>query len=193
MSTVHTGKMTADQFWQWCQRPEQDDRPAELVRGVVVELPFGSEQHGVVCSWVSYLLGKNVYQRGGAVVINGSGLVIQEDPGTVRSVDIMVFSEMARDQMEASPCRRVPQLIVEVVAPTDDPPGLDDRVGDYLGRGVPLVWLVNLSTRTVRVYRPGEMPNDVDESDTLIGDGVLPDLRLPVAELFRLPSAPTPT
>lgn len=188
MATVHTGKMTAEEFWDWCQRPENADRRVELDRGEIVDLPLTGMQHGVVCSWVAYLLGEHVLQHGGQIAINNTGLVIQEDPGTVRGPDLILFGEsLPWEQLRPEHSRRLPQLVVEVLSPSDKTTYVIRCVADYLRRGIPLVWLVDPSDRTVSVHRPGELPVTLDQGDELTGDGVLVDFRLPVAKLFKLP------
>lgn len=187
MATVHTGKMTADQFWDWCQRPENVDRRVELDRGEVVEMPPPGEVHGVLCWWIGFLLGGYVQRHGGLIANNDTGLVVQEDPATVRGVDVMLFSEVSlRQPLQPGHSRRLPQLVVEVVSPSDKPNRLNRRIGDYLRRGVQLVWIIDPADRTVGVHRPGELPAILDEGDDLTGDGVLPDLRLSVAEVFKV-------
>jgi Uma2 family endonuclease len=81
---------------------------------------------------------------------------------------------------------------VEVISPSDRIGKTALRIGQYLARGVALVWLVDPEDRTVTVYRPNELPRVLDEQDDLNGNGVLPDFSLKVAELFRLPGSPPP-
>lgn len=194
MATVHTGKMTADEFWHWCLRPENAGRRVELDRGEIVEMPPPGELHGVLCSWLASLLWGYVHQHGGLIATNDTGLVVQEEPATVRGVDIILFDEStSRPPLEPGHSRRLPQLVVEVLSPSDRPSRVIRRVADYLRRGIPLVWLVDPSDRTVSVHRPGELPTTFDESDELTGDGLLPDLRVAVATVFKVLDRGTPS
>src|SRR5437588_806747 len=56
-------------------------------------------------------------------------------------------------------------------------------------RGIPMVWVVDDEVRTVTVYRPGQEPLTLDDSDELLGGDVLPDFRCRIADLFTLPGA----
>jgi Uma2 family endonuclease len=85
--------------------------------------------------------------------------------------------------------RQIPQLVIEVLSPTDKPNKINQRIGDYLRRGIPLVWIVDPDDRTVGVHRKGELPRTLDDADVLTGEEVLPDLKIPVADLFKLPGA----
>jgi Uma2 family endonuclease len=54
-----------------------------------------------------------------------------------------------------------------------------------------LLWLVDPEDRSVMVYRPGQLPRAVDETEELTGEDVLPDLRCRVADFFYLPGEET--
>src|SRR5258708_12061163 len=84
MSTVTApAKMTAEEFAEWVERPENADRWFELVRGEVIELGVPIKIHGRVCINVGYLLEGYVRQRGfGYVTSNASLLLLQPDPAT---------------------------------------------------------------------------------------------------------------
>jgi Uma2 family endonuclease len=60
----------------------------------------------------------------------------------------------------------------------------------YLRRGIPIAWLVDPEEKNVTVYHPGQEVQVLEVSEELIGDTVLPDLRIPVASLFTLPTPP---
>jgi Uma2 family endonuclease len=189
MTTVGTRLMTADEFWEWADRPENEGRRLELESGKVIEMPSPGELHGLLCGWITHLLWAYLLRRGaGGVCSNDTGLLVAQGPDTVRGPDVMLFLE-SRPLEQLSPrfSTRVPQLVVEVLSPTDQTNKVNRRVSQYLRRGVPLVWLVDPETRTVAVYRPAQIHQVLDETEELTGDEVLPDLRYRVAELFTLP------
>jgi Uma2 family endonuclease len=52
-----------------------------------------------------------------------------------------------------------PDLVVEVVSPNDTAYELEDKLADYQKVGVPLIWVINPNSRTVRVHRSdGSVP-----------------------------------
>src|SRR4051812_34131085 len=64
MSTAEsTGLMTAEEFYDFCHRPENRDRRFELERGEVVEMSRPGEQHGYVCGNFTRILGNYTFQR----------------------------------------------------------------------------------------------------------------------------------
>jgi Uma2 family endonuclease len=195
MSTVQTKALTAEEFWEWCRRPENFGKRVELEHGEIVEMPPPGEIHGSVCWWIGVLLGLFVLRRGrGRATSNDTGFVVEEGPDTVRGPDILFFDESRPlDSLNWKHTRQVPTLVIEVVSPNDKPNKINKRIGEYLRRGVSLVWIVDPDDKTVGVHRKGEFTQTHDEGDELIGYDILPDLKFKVAELFTLPgTAPTP-
>jgi Uma2 family endonuclease len=192
MAIVETRLMSAEEFYEWANRPENQDTLYELDEGKVVEVPPAGETHGVICFIIAYLLGKYVFQRGrGYVCTNDTGLLIKRKPGTVRGPDIMLFDEnIPLHKLSRKWARRIPKLIVEVLSPSDQMAKVNRRISQYLKRGVPLVWLVHPDARSVTVYRPGKDFRVLQETDELTGEDVLPKLRIRVADLFALPGQP---
>jgi Uma2 family endonuclease len=189
MATVETKLMTADEFYDWASRPENQGKTFELDEGRVVDVPPASELHGVICGLIATLLNKYLFQRGkGYMCSNDTGLLIKKKPGTVRGPDIMLFDESrSLGKLSRKFADRIPKLLVEVLSPSDQVAKVNRRISQFLKRGVPLVWLVDPETRTVTVYRPGEDLRVVQEDEELTGEDVLPKLRYRVAELFALP------
>ena len=74
----------------------------------------------------------------------------------------------------------IPDLIAEIISPSDTEKRINRRVTQYLDRGVPLVWLIDPSKVVVTVCRPKEFPKVLDETDELTGNGILPDFWQPI-------------
>lgn len=190
-TTAKTG-MTAEEFYDWANRPENDGRRLELDEGEVVEMPSPGEAHALVCWLVIKVMTEYVVRRGaGHLLTNDCGLVVRRKPDTVRGPDVMVSLDNLRlDQARRGHSERVPALIIEVVSPSDREKDINRRVRQYLDGGVPLVWVVYPQTRLVNVCRPNEFPKTLDETDELTGNGVLPDFSCSVRDLFGLPGEP---
>ena len=94
-------------------------------------------------------------------------------------------------------CEKVPTAIVEVLSPSDTMRQTTIRVGQYLKRGVKLIWVLDQQDRIVYIHRPEEFGKVLDETEELTGNGVLPDFSCPVRDLFTLPgqklAAPRPS
>ena len=193
MTITSATRMTADQFWDWCLLPENENRRYELNRGRVVEVPSPGCLHGVVCGWVAHLLWGYVLSQGkGRVTTNDTGLLVTRSPDTLRGPDIMLFEQAhSIEQLNPRYSDEVPRLVVEVRSPHDNFSRLMERISQYLAHKVPLVWLVDPLERAITVFRDQEFHRVLDESDLLTGNGVLPDLSIPIAQIFQLPGTST--
>jgi len=189
MATVATRPMTADEFWDWATRPENQDKHFELEDGRVVEVPPPGELHGVICAWIASLLWGYVRQRKrGYVCSNDTGLLVRRDPDTVSGPDILLFDESRPlEQMSHRYTDRLPLLIVEVLSPNDRIGRVTRRITRFLRRGVPMVWLVDPDARDVTVYRPDQDPVLFEgDAELLVGD-VLAGFQGRLTDLFTLP------
>lgn len=85
----------------------------------------------------------------------------------------------------------VPDLVVEVVSPSDKIEDLEEKLIEYFEAGVTTVWVVYPRSKTVHVYDSLDQVRAVREPHDLDGGTVLPGFKLPVATLFATKFAPT--
>lgn len=189
MATVAAKLLSPEEFFRWANLPKNQDKFFELDEGRIVEMPPPSEYHGILCAYIAHLLWQYVIRRGkGSVASNDTGLLVKRKPGTVRGPDIMLFDETRPlKKLSRRYSERIPKLIVEVLSPSDQMTKTMRRIGQFLRRGVPLIWLVDAEECAVTLFRPGQDPLVLREDEELTGEDVLPDLRIRVADLFALP------
>jgi Uma2 family endonuclease len=77
-----------------------------------------------------------------------------------------------------------PDLAVEVVSPNDSSDQLEEKLADYEKVGIPLIWVVSLTSRTVMVYRADGSVSRLREDDELSGEDVVPGFRCPIREIL---------
>jgi Uma2 family endonuclease len=77
-----------------------------------------------------------------------------------------------------------PDLVVEVLSPSNTPAEMARKRGEYFRSGVRLLWEIDPRTRTVRVYTSETAVGELSAADTLDGGAVLPGFTLPLAQLF---------
>jgi Uma2 family endonuclease len=123
----------------------------------------------------------------GDVVGGEAGVRLHRDPETTVGVDVAYVSPdvLARQTGETTLIEGIPLLVVEILSPSDTLEDTTEKTTAYLNAGVPLVWVINPYDRTVTVYRPGALPEMVNEAAELSGDPHLPGLRFPVRRLFE--------
>ncbi|MCS7016431.1 MAG: Uma2 family endonuclease [Gemmatales bacterium] len=164
------------------------DRRYELVDGELVEKPMSAVAGAVNAKLAACI------QR--YAETNDLGLVFSTDtgyccfpnkPNQVRKPDI---SFIRRERItpalwEPGHLRIRPDLVVEVVSPTDEVAEVDKRIRDYQEAGVPLIWVVHPESRQVDVHRLGERGEILGEGEELRGEPVLPGFRVAVREIFQ--------
>jgi len=184
LTAIETKLMTADEFFDWANLPENEDRLFELEDGKVIEMPRPVDIHGVLCAWVTYLLCAYVDKVGkGLVMSNDTGLLVRKKPDTLRGPDVMFFREAL--QLTKRYVIEIPDLVVEVMSPSDRPGRTNKRMQQYIKRGIPLIWQVDPDDRLITVYRGEELSKTFDETDMLTGNGILPGFKCPVSNIFK--------
>lgn len=159
----------------------------ELVRGVLHETMAAGHRHGQIV--VNLATELNLFARAkrlGTVVASDSGVWLEREPDTVREPDVAYTSadKIPLDAEIDGYAEAVPDLVVEIVSPSDSRRWARDRAQMWLGHGAPLVWIVHTDTRTIDVYRPDSATSTLHEDDSLNGQDVLPGFTCSVSSTF---------
>jgi|SRR5579883_773625 len=115
-----------------------------------------------------------------------------DDPDRVRRADTAfhALGRLTPDRATAEGyCTIVPDLVVEVVSQNDLADEVTRKRVEWLAAGARLVWVVFPLQQEVNAFRADGTVALFRRGDTLTGDPVLPDFRVPVADLFLLPAA----
>lgn len=130
--------LTAEQF---AGRPDPG-HPEELVRGRIVPTPMPKPRHGHLCNRAGRLLGNYCEEHHlGWVFNNDTGVVTERGPDTVRGADVAFYS-YARLPEGDLPDRYpdvAPDLVIEVLSPSDRWPKVLAKVAEYLDAGTAIV------------------------------------------------------
>jgi len=77
-----------------------------------------------------------------------------------------------------------PNLVVEVISPTDKGDDVVEKVAEYFRAGVECVWVVFVSQEQIYVYESPTQVRILARADTLYGEPTVPHFRLPLTALF---------
>jgi Uma2 family endonuclease len=185
MSAITQARLlTAEEFAE-LPNPE-DGSQQELVKGVVITMPPPSFYHGHVRLKIGRKIGDFVEARQlGVATSNDSGVILERDPDTVRGPDVAYWS---RERLPEPPRKGwpnvAPDLVVEVLSPSDVFTSVQRKVQQYLRAGTRVVWILVPEDRSVAVCRSGQDQKILSNGETLSGEDVLPGFSCPVAELF---------
>src|SRR5437764_1253021 len=126
-------RMSAERFYQWANRPENSGRYLELEAGEVVEMPSPIREHAYYCWLVIRMLTEYLTKRGsGHLLTNDCGIIVERNPDTVRGADVILFLRSpAESDFKNKYVEDVPDLIAEVISPSDTEKRVNRRVSQY--------------------------------------------------------------
>lgn len=176
-----TRLMTAEEFAQ-----RDPDTREELVRGRVVPLVAPKPLHGVIAAKITARLVSFVEAHDLGYVLAESGYILERGPDTVRSPDVafLSFTRLPGRTLPEHWPELAPDLVVEVISPSERPRYVREKVGHWFGAGARRVWLLYPRSRSVYVLRSPADVQILGPDDTLSGDDVLPGFSCPVAALL---------
>jgi Uma2 family endonuclease len=163
-----------------------DIGPCELVDGRIVRMSPAGVRHGMI----EFLLGSQLTvfvlaRRLGWVFGGETGIYTRRNPDRVRGADIAFLSRARCPEKPAPGFLEIsPDLIVEVMSPSDAWEDVRQKIEEYFAIGVHRVWVVEPENHAVLVFRSPTEMRRLGEGDTLLGEGALDGLSISVAEIF---------
>lgn len=167
----------------------------ELVEGRLVRMPGSGYRASAIAADLVGALREWVKPRrlGGITGQDGTYNLTQPgDEGETGLVPDVAFVRADRLPPQGSPeyakaLHLAPDLVAEVVSPSQHHPEMDAKARLYLSAGVRLVWIVWPKSQQVDVWRPVNTSKPaitLSLHDVLDGLDVLPGFTYPVADLF---------
>ena len=160
----------------------------ELIRGVLQETMPAGLKHGEIAAALMALFWIHVRPaRLGRVFGSDTGVLLERNPDTVREPDVayVAAASLPLDADISGYCPVVPDLVVEIVSPTDDEREVANKAAMWLHYGARMVLVINPESRTIQVRRPGAPAVTLTIHDTLDGGDVLPGFTCPVRDILE--------
>jgi Uma2 family endonuclease len=151
------------------------DPDREYVDGQIVERNLGGQTHSVIQRELIIYLGTRSKKLGIAVFPEQR---IQVRPNRFRVPDVTVLvAPPPKEQIFTSP----PHLCIEILSPDDRMEDMQQRIDDYLGFGVPYVWIISpRNKKAFVVTRTGMVESTSGRLETKN-----PDISVPLSALFE--------
>jgi len=146
--------------------------------------PFSS--HGYYCTNIATALHNYVQTLDiGRVVSNDNGVVTERGPDTVRGPDVAFYS-YTRVPKGPLPTGYwpTPELVFEVLSPSDRTSKIMTKVGEYLEAGVLAVCVLDPEKRVLAVYPHDGLGRRYEVADILTLPEVFPDFQIQVCKLI---------
>ncbi len=164
-----------------------DENHYELIRGELMMMGPAGPRHGKFASRLDRAIGNHVEAHDlGEVYTAEPGFQLEADPLTIRAPDV-AFVQRSRIP-EGEPAGfwpLAPDLVVEIISPSETARDIHEKLDDYLRAGTCLIWLVYPDNNTVMEYRAPEQARVLTINENLEGEDVLPGFRYPLKQLFR--------
>ena len=157
----------------------------ELIRGEIITTAPPGGMHGVTCLKAGRRIGDFVERNDlGTVTSNDTGFITERGPDSVRGPDISFWSKKRLPTVPVGYIETAPDLLVEVLSPSNTSKQIRAKLKEYFATGVRLVWVVAPEDRTLTIYR---IPNEgrvLHESALVSGEDVLPEFTCRVSDLL---------
>ncbi len=139
-------------YEEWLRMPSPQCGIEEVVDGEISIMPPPPITHARIIHRLSFLLARQIDENLFTLLESAFGVVIQKDPLTCRQPDLALCrneSMVIKDGLLHSP----PDLIVEVLSPSETRHRKEEKLRDYASIGVPEVWLLSPDFEAVEVRR----------------------------------------
>lgn len=144
-------------------------------------------RHGRIAIEIAYLLKKHVDEKElGVVYAAETGFKIQRDPDTVLAPDVAFISKQrhALIEDEISYIPLAPDLVVEVLSPSDRFSRVESKAFQWLDAGTKLVLLVDPETKTIHRYKSRKQIEVFEAAETIDCNDAVADWKFKVADVF---------
>jgi Uma2 family endonuclease len=173
--------MTAEELFEL----PADGMRHELVEGELRTMSPAGERHG----WVALAIGSRIFEHAerrqlGRAYAAETGFLLRRRPDTVRAPDVAFVATHRLPAPEPGFAEFVPDLVVEVVSPSDRASEVATKVAMWIDAGVRLVWVVDPQARLAAVHHPDGLVTVLREDGVLDGEDVLPGFRMPLATVL---------
>ncbi|NJP05916.1 MAG: Uma2 family endonuclease [Chloroflexaceae bacterium] len=164
-----------------------DDHQYELLEGVLYQMIPASFQHGRYEMRLLLAIGTYLQENPiGEVFPGDTGFELTADPLTIRAPDVAFVSAerlQSRDMLAFLPL--APDLVVEIISPSETAQSIAAKVSDYLLAGTRLLWVVYPKRQQVHAYSGEHTGFRIyGLADMLDGESVLPGFQYALQELF---------
>ena len=187
MATVEQAEklITAEEFAQRADSGFVE----ELVKGRIEMSPPAYKGQGYVCGRIIHLLSGHLDDHPiGRVMSNDSGVVTARGPDTVRGADAAYYSferwPQDADLFARGYGREIPEIVFEVLSPSDRWKKAVVKAGEYLDAGVTTVVVLDPDKRTAHVFEADRPPVVLNAEDVLRFEAILPGFEVVVGRLF---------
>ncbi|NJK62643.1 MAG: Uma2 family endonuclease [Synechococcaceae cyanobacterium SM2_3_1] len=113
----------------------------------------------------------------------------QQDWIPVPDVTYVSDQQLGSDAVVDEVCQVIPDLVIEIISPSQPFGEMTQKAGDYLKAGIPRVWIVDPAAKSITVFFPDAPPKTFTQT-AVINDDSLPGLELIPQDIFEQAGIP---
>lgn len=167
----------------------------EIIDGEVKELPSPSVRHQLTSGTLYRHLFEQAVKTGLGIVLTAPlDVLFSNSPLHTRQPDLLFISKerggIAQEIAALDRLETVPDLVVEILSPSDTASEWRSKLQDYVRLGVRELWAVDPQDASVEVLlneKAQWLSQGIFTGDTPIQSAVLPHLQLTANQVFALP------
>lgn len=162
--------------------------PCELIEGRIVYMsPTGFPHGRYEIKFGLHLENYALKTKSGKVMVGEVGIYVRRDPDTVRAADVVYISndQLAKQAKKEGFLEVAPEIVVEILSPDDRWQDVTQKMREYFGVGVRLIWVADPAHKIIYSYRSMTTVKEFAEADMLTAEDVLPDFAVPVSTFFE--------
>ena len=181
--TTETRRMTYEEY---LEGPEIKGR-FDIIDGVLIMAPSPTRKHQEILGQLYHLL-RNFLDENhvGNAFIAPLDVIVERDPLKTRQPDLLFVSN-ARSEILQDIVEGAPDLVVEILSPSNSRADIQEKLDDYAGLGVSECWLVSPEGRTVEVLTAAEggwERTSLSGVGDTVTSGVLDEFEVAVSDIF---------
>ena len=169
---------------EYARLPETQER-VELLRGRLVREPRPTYGHGALQARLAHLLTRHIEQHGLPLICGTDfGCQLSRSPDSLLAPDVAVARLERASPGDPGFFPGAPDLVVEIVSPSNTAIELQEKVLEYLDAGTALVWIIYPERRLIVVHPSRTEAHLLSASNVLDGGDVLPGFQVLISDLF---------
>jgi Uma2 family endonuclease len=173
--------LTAEEFDNY---PFEEDKRYELDEGELIEMTRPAYRHNRVLKNLQFEL-ESFLRRApiGELLISENLYALA--PLTRRAPDVaVILGDRQRELEGAKVIPIIPEVVAEVLSPSEKPHKIHRKLKQYFAAGVKEVWLIDTEDRTVEVWTGPSLPDHDFSGSEVLESPLLPGFALPLEDLF---------
>jgi Uma2 family endonuclease len=185
-------RISPEAFHEFLCQPENAGRHFELINGKIIEKMVAHPYPARVTMRIGGVLEGWLIRHDIGFLTSAEGGYIVGESRCIPDIGFISYARLGELTDVDGYIPVAPDLVVEVISPTDSARRVYDKIVNYLAAGT-MVWAVYPDEREISVYMPGKPVRTLTIDDTLDGGAVLPGFSVAIKDLFPAVKQPTPS